>query len=173
MSTLFYKRLRKEIQLYKKDNFSFSNLILKPIDNNLCIWYAVIHDLKDTEYAGGVYLMKIMVPDKYPLSPPDIMMLTPSGRFDINKKLCTSFTGYHKDLYSASWNISSMCCGFISFLTDNFDHAESKGIGGISSTPEYKKQIAKESRNYIKNNKVVFDIFETYFKEYYDILGLN
>ncbi|MEY3329547.1 MAG: hypothetical protein RLZZ115_2430, partial [Cyanobacteriota bacterium] len=57
-----------------------------------------------------------------------------------------------------------MCCGLISFLTDNFDRAESKGIGGIDSTQEYKKQIAKESRNYIKkNNKVVFDIFETYF----------
>lgn len=172
MSTLFYKRLHKEIQLYQKDNFSFSNLILKPTDN-LSVWYAVIYDLKDTEYTEGVYLMKIMVPDKYPLSPPDIMMLTPSGRFDINKKLCTSFTGYHKDLYSASWNISAMCSGFISFMTDNYDNAESKGIGGIQSTPKVKKQIAKESRNYIKNNKVVFDIFETYFKEYYKILELN
>lgn len=173
MSTLYFKRLRKEIQLYQKDNFSFSNLILKPTDNNLGIWHAVIHDLKDTEYAGGVYLMKILVPDKYPLSPPDIMMLTPSGRFDINKKLCTSFTGYHKDLYSASWNISAMCCGFISFMNDDATKPESKGIGSIVSTIEYKKQIAKESRNYIKNNKVVFDIFETYFKEYYDILELN
>lgn len=172
MSILYFKRLRKEIQLYQKDNFSFYNLFLKPTEN-LGIWYAVIHDLKDTEYTGGVYLMKILVPDKYPLSPPDIMMLTPSGRFDINKKLCTSFTGFHKDLYSASWNLVSMCCGFISFLTDNFDNVESKGIGGIDSTPEYKKQIAKESRNYIKNNKVVFDIFETYFKEYYEILRLN
>ena len=171
MSTLFYKRLRKEIQLYQKDNFMLPNLILKPTDN-LGIWYAVIYDLKDTEYAGGVYLMKIMVPEKYPLSPPDIMMLTPSGRFDINKKLCTSFTGYHKDLYSPSWNISAMCCGLISFLTDNFDRAESKGIGGIDSTQEYKKQIAKESLNYIKNHKDILEIFEKYFKEYYDILGL-
>jgi ubiquitin-protein ligase len=172
MSTLFYKRLHKEIQLYQKDNFSFSNLILKPTDN-LSVWYAVIHDLKDTEYAGGVYLMKILVPEKYPLSPPDFNFLTPSGRFDINKKLCTSFSGYHKDLYSASWNISAMCCGFISFMTDDASKSESQGIGGIISTTEYKKQIAKESRNYIKNNKVVFDIFEKHFKEYYEILGLN
>jgi len=172
MSTLFFKRLRKEIQLYQKDNFSFSNLILKPTEN-LGIWYAVIHDLKDTEYEKGVYLMKIFVPDKYPLSPCDFQFLTPSGRFDINRKLCTSFSGYHKDLYSASWNLVSMCCGFISFMNDDASKPESKGIGSIVSTIEYKKQIAKESRNYIKNNKVVFDIFETYFKEYYEILELN
>lgn len=172
MSTLFFKRLRKECQLYQKDNFMLPNLILKPTDD-LSIWYFLVHDLKDTEYEGGIYLGKVIVPQKYPLAPPDFQFLTPSGRFDINKKLCTSFTSYHKDMYSASWNIAAMCHGIISFMTDNYNRVESKGIGGIDSTPEYKKQVAKESRNYIKNNKIILEIFETYFKEYYDILELN
>ena len=169
MSTLFFKRLRKEIQLYQKDNFMLPNLIVKPTED-LSIWYFVVYDLKDTEYYDGIYLGKVLVNHKYPLAPPDFIFLTPSGRFEINKKLCTSFTGYHTELYSASWNISAMCCGLISFMTDDTSKKESAGIGKIDSTPEYKKQVAKESRNYIKNNKIVFDIFEKYFKEYYDVL---
>lgn len=172
MSSSFNKRLAKEIQLYQKDNFKFPNLILKPTDN-LGLWYFVVYDLKDTEYENGIYLGKVMLPHKYPFKAPDFQFLTPSGRFEINKKLCTSFTGFHQELYSPSWNIVSMCAGLISFMNDNYNKQESKGIGGIDSTPEYKQQIAKESRNYIKNNPSIFDIFETYFKEYYDILELH
>jgi len=171
MSTLFLKRLGKEIQLYKKDNFMLPNLILKPSDN-LSIWYFVVHDLKDTEYTDGIYLGEILVNSKYPLAPPDFKFLTPSGRFNINQKLCTSFTGYHKELYSASWNLGGMCAGLVSFMTDDFDNLESKGIGGINSTIEYKKSLAKESRNYIKNNGKILEIFEKYFKEYFEILKL-
>lgn len=173
MSSSFNKRLAKEIQLYQKDNFKFPNLILKPTEDNLALWYFVVYDLKDTDYENGVYLGKVMLPPKYPFKAPDFQFLTPSGRFEINKKLCTSFTGYHQELYSPSWNIASMCAGLISFMTDSIDRIESKGIGGISSTPEFKRETAKNSRDYIKNNKHILDIFETYFQEYYDILELN
>lgn len=168
----FFKRLTKEIQLYQKDNFILPNLILKPSDD-MSIWYFIVYDLKDTEYDNGVYLGKCILPPKYPFKAPDFQFLTPSGRFEINKKLCTSFTGYHQDLYSPSWNVASMCAGLISFMTDDSTKIESKGIGGIDSTIDVKKKIARDSRDYIKDNKNIFDIFEKYFKEYYDILGLN
>lgn len=173
MSSSFNKRLSKEIQLYQKDNFQFPNLILKPSEADLGIWYFVVHDLKDTEYEDGIYLGKVILPPKYPFKAPDFQFLTPSGRFEINKKLCTSFTGYHPELYSPSWNIASMCAGLISFMTDSTDLLESKGIGGIDSSPEKKKQIAQESKDYIKNNINILDIFETYFKEYYEVLHLS
>lgn len=172
MSSSFNKRVNKEIQLYKKDNFIFPNLILKPTDN-LEIWYFIVYNLKDTDYENGVYLGKVLLNPKYPFKAPDFQFLTPSGRFDMNKKLCTSFTGYHQELYSPSWNIASMCAGLISFMTDSIDKIESKGIGGISTTSEFKKQTAQNSREYIKNNLQILNIFEKYFKEYYDILELN
>lgn len=172
MTKLFLKRLYKEIELYKKDNFMLPNIILKPTED-LSIWYFIVYDLKDTDFTDGVYLGKVLVHPNYPFSPPDFKFLTPSGRFDINKKLCTSFSGYHQELYSASWNISAMCCGLVSFLTDDISKVESKGIGGIESTSEYKKHIAKESRNYIKSNPCILEIFEKYFTEYYDIIKLN
>lgn len=168
----FVKRLNKEIQLYQKDNFKFPNLLLKPSDN-LSIWYFIVYDLKDTEYENGVYLGKVILPPKYPFKAPDFQFLTPSGRFEINKRVCTSFTGYHQELYSPSWNIASMCAGLISFMTDSIDKIESKGIGGIVSTIEDKKRIAMNSREYIKNDNVIYNIFETYFKEYYNILEFN
>lgn len=167
----FTKRVNKEIQLYQKDNFILPNLIIKPSDN-LNLWYFVIYDLKDTDYSGGVYLGKIKLPDKYPFKAPDFSFLTPSGRFEINKNVCTSFTGYHQELYSPSWNIGSMCCGLISFMTDSTDSLESHGIGKISSTAEYKKDVAKKSIMYIKENKPILDIFNTFFSEYFTKLGL-
>lgn len=168
----FFKRLSKEIQLYQKDNFIFPNLILKPTDD-LNIWYFVVYNLKDTEYMDGVYLGKIIIPSKYPFCPPDFQFLTPSGRFEINQKLCTSFSGFHKDLYSPSWNILAMCYGLVSFMTDDSSKIESKGIGGIyNTTKEDKQKLAKDSQNYIKTHPRILEIFDKYFKEYYTELKI-
>ena len=173
MSNSFFKRLRKEIQLYEKDNFILPNLILKASDD-LGIWYFIIYDLKDTDFDDGVYLGKVILPSNYPFKAPDFCVFTPSGRFEINKKLCTSFSGYHQDLYSPSLNIAGMLHGLISFMTDSVDKPESKGIGGIyNSTKEDKQKLAKDSRNFNMKNKFNNDIFEKYFSDYYNILKIG
>lgn len=159
----YLKRLNKEIQLYKEQNFAFDNLLIQPSDS-LDTWYFIIHDLKDTDYAGGIYLGKVLVPPKYPFVPVDLVFLTPNGRFEINKKICTSFTGFHKDLWSPSWNIASMLAGLISFMTDSQDTIESKGLGGITLTTNERKKIAIDSIEEIKNN----DIYKRYFKDNFD-----
>jgi ubiquitin-protein ligase len=168
MSASFLKRINKEIQLYKKDNFSFPNLILQPSDN-LNIWYFIIHDLKDTDYEGGIFLGKVILPDKYPFKAPEFIFLTENGRFEVNKKICTSFSGFHPELYSPSWNILSMLTGLVSFINDDQDSIESKGIGGILTTKEEKQKICQDSVEKIKENEVVL----TYFKDFFDILKLN
>ena len=173
MSRSFIKRLSKEIQLYEKDNFCFDNLILKPTED-LSVWYFIVYDLDtETDFYNGIYLGKVNIPDKYPFSPPDFQFLTPSGRFTINQKLCTSFTGYHKELYSPSWNIASMCSGLISFMTDSQDKKESSGIGGIITSKEERNKIADNSRFYINTHNPIKEIFELYFKDYYTILKIN
>jgi ubiquitin-protein ligase len=168
MSSSFNKRLTKEIQLYQKDNFSFPNLLLQPTDS-LDTWYFIIHGLKDTDYEGGVYLGKVLLPPKYPFKAPDFQFITQSGRFEINKKICTSFSGFHNELYSPSWNIASMCAGLVSFMTDPQDTADSKGLGGIMMSKEERQRIAKESIEVIKNNS----IFNQHFKTFSDILFDN
>lgn len=171
MSNTFIKRINKEILLYQKDNFCFDNLIIQPSDN-LNVWYFVIHNLKDSEYENGIYLGKVMLPDKYPFKAPDFMFLTESGRFKTNIKICTSFTAFHNDLYSPSWNIASMCAGLVSFMTDDSAKSESQGIGHMNCTKKERQFIAKNSIKNIQSNKIVFDIFEKHFKDYYRILNL-
>lgn len=40
-----------------------------------------------TEYEGGLYHFRIQLPSEYPFRPPSIMMMTPSGRFELNTKV--------------------------------------------------------------------------------------
>lgn len=168
MSGSFFKRVNKEIQLYKKDNFSFPNLLLQPSDD-LNIWYFIIYDLKETDYEGGIFLGKVVLPEKYPFKAPEFIFLTENGRFELNKKICTSFSGFHPELYSPSWNILSMLTGLISFITDDQDTIESKGIGGITTTKQEKRRICQKSIDIIKNHSIVL----AYFKNYFDKLNLN
>jgi ubiquitin-protein ligase len=165
MNTSFIKRVNKEIQLYKNDNFSFPNLLLQPSDD-LYIWYFIIYDLKDTDYEGGIFLGKIILPEKYPFKAPEFIFLTENGRFEINKKICTSFSGFHPELYSPSWNILSMLTGLISFMNDNQDSIETTGIGGIITSKEEKNKICQKSAEIIKNHNIVLN----YFTDYVDVL---
>jgi ubiquitin-conjugating enzyme E2 J1 len=54
-----------------------------------------IHDL-DGQYTGGFYHGVLQLSEEYPFAPPKLLLFTPSGRFEVNKPICTSFTNYHK-----------------------------------------------------------------------------
>jgi hypothetical protein len=149
MSNSFTKRINKEIQLYQKDNFTFSNLILQP-SSDLSIWYFVIYNLKDTEYDNGIYLGKVMLPPKYPFKAPDFMFLSESGRFK-----------------------TSMCSGLVSFMTDDSTKSESQGIGHLNESSDIRKKIANDSIKNIKQNKIAFSILNEYFKDYFNELKLT
>lgn len=50
------------------------------------------------------YVGQILFPTNFPFKPPDIIFITPNGRFQLNKKICLSFTGYHPESWS-NWSI--------------------------------------------------------------------
>jgi ubiquitin-conjugating enzyme E2 J2 len=154
MSRLFQKRINKEISLYQKEDFKFPNLILRPNYNNLHEWYFIVYDLKDTDYESGIYYGKVDLPHEYPLKPPKFQFRTPNGRFDTNKSICTTFSNYHQDTYTSTWNVMSMMEGMISFMTE-----ESNGIGSINSTSSQRQVIAKNSLEWNKNDKEFNKIF--------------
>jgi ubiquitin-protein ligase len=119
----------------------------RPEPNNINIWFVKIKNLSD-EYATGEYIMKIHFTEEYPFKPPDYFMLTPSGRFEINKKICFSNSGYHSESWSPLWGIHQIIMGMISF----FYERTSAGISHISSTtPEQRANYALDSVEY--NNK--------------------
>jgi ubiquitin-conjugating enzyme E2 J2 len=144
---------------------------VKSLKNNKERYYQVLQDEKDElifyflfttdekPYVGGYYIGKILLPKNYPENPGDIMMLTPSGRFMINSKICLSNTGYHRNTHSPIWTIEKIVVGFISIFYDNKEH----GISHINSGNIKKKEYAENSFNYnIINNydlMIKFDQF--------------
>jgi len=149
MSRLFNKRINNEIKMYARDNFMFPNVLLKPDLADLKKWYFLIHSLSD-DYIGGYYFGIIMLSEEYPLKPPDFKFYTPSGRFETNKKICTSFTGFHSSEHAPSQNISTLSQGVISFMTDDME----KGIGSITlhGTVGEKEELRKNRKLYALNS---------------------
>ena len=63
------KRIQKELADFTKA--SHSNYTACPVDEKDCFsWRATIQGPEDSPYAGGVFLINILFPPDYPLSPP-------------------------------------------------------------------------------------------------------
>lgn len=153
-------RLTKEAKMMKKS--SMDNVIAFPSKDNIFIWYFVIFGL-DGVYKHGIYMGKILFPTNYPFKPPDIMFLTPNGRFYTNKKICMSFTSYHPESWS-NWSIEGLIIGLISFfVTDN------KTTGAMYSSNGKRRQLALNSLSFNIGN----DHFKDTFKGYYDKMGIT
>lgn len=155
-SKLCLKRLNKEILMYQKENFKFPNLILRHQEDDILLWYFIVYDLKETPFENGVYFGKILLDEQYPLKPPNFIFITPNGRFETNKKICTTFSAYHQETYTSTWNIMSMMQGMISFMTDIVPDT---GIGSIKTSNTERINLAKMSLNWNKQNEYFNKIF--------------
>jgi ubiquitin-protein ligase len=51
-------------------------------------WHCTLRGSPGTEFEGGLYHFRILLPSEYPFRPPSIVMLTPNGRFELNTKVC-------------------------------------------------------------------------------------
>eukprot|EP01016_Furgasonia_blochmanni_P023996 TRINITY_DN2584_c0_g1_i2.p1 TRINITY_DN2584_c0_g1~~TRINITY_DN2584_c0_g1_i2.p1 ORF type:complete len:184 (+),score=22.04 TRINITY_DN2584_c0_g1_i2:61-612(+) len=94
----------------------------------------------------------------------DRVMLTPNGRFEVNKKLCMSFTNYHPESWNSSWNIQTMLMGLVSLM-----HTDEKLLGGIDSSADVKRSYAKKSLAFNLKNPD----FKTIFEEHFPKLGID
>ena len=101
MSNLSLKRIQKEYQKMIKD--PSPSYYAAPIKDDMFCWHFTIKGPKETEFEGGIYHGVIKLPMTYPNSPPSVMFLTPSGRFETNKDVCLSMTQYHKEEWQAAW----------------------------------------------------------------------
>jgi ubiquitin-conjugating enzyme E2 J1 len=50
-------------------------------------WHCTLRGPAGTEFEGGLYHFRILLPAEYPFRPPSLMMLTPNGRFELNTKV--------------------------------------------------------------------------------------
>ncbi len=137
------KRIIGDIKLLKKEPLDFADAV--PDETNMLVWYFLLKGPDDSYYEGGHYIGKILFPENYPFSPPDFMMLTPSGRFMVNQKICLSNSGYHANEWTPEWNIRSILLGFLSIMLDDTEH-------GISHIYEPISDRIKHAANSIKYN---------------------
>lgn len=115
-----------------------------PLESDMFVWHFTIRGASDTDFEGGIYHGKILLSSEYPFKPPDIMFLTPNGRFETNTKLCLSFSAYHPELWQPAWGIRLILEALISFLPTKGDGA----IGALEWTSNERKRLAKKSWEY-------------------------
>lgn len=115
-----------------------------PLENDMFEWHFTIRGAEGTDFEGGIYHGRILLPPEYPYKPPHIMFLTPSGRFETNTKICLSFSAYHPELWQPAWGIRLILEALISFLPTPGDGA----IGALDYTPEERRKLAKQSQSF-------------------------
>jgi len=148
------KRLRKEYQNINRD--PPPNIIARPNMANILEWHYVIFGPKGSVYEGGVYHGKIKFPQEYPHKPPSILMITPSGRFQINTRLCLSMSDFHPETWNPMWSVSSILTGLLSFMLET-----KETHGSISTSEADKRKLARYSKTWNAKNP----LFKKHFPE--------
>lgn len=70
---LAVKRLMREAcELGKGTDEYFA----RPLEDNLFEWHFTVHGPPMSEFEGGVYHGRILLPTEYPMKPPNIILLT-------------------------------------------------------------------------------------------------
>jgi len=156
--TLQIRRLQKEAMLMRydtEDSFQAYSL-----ETDMRTIYFLLRP-KDEPFAGGLYIGTIIAPPEYPIKPCDFKMMTPSGRFIINQKICMTNSSYHSGEWSPTWTFTGMVIGVLSIMYGD-DHGISMITKGGSSDKE-RKQYAKESIKYnIDTHPEIFKRFDKF-----------
>jgi len=65
----------------------------------------------------------------------------PSGRFEVNKKICLSISGHHPETWQPSWSIRTALLALVAFMPSDGQGT----IGALDYTPEERRALAKKS----------------------------
>ncbi|KAG1625123.1 hypothetical protein G6F45_009434 [Rhizopus arrhizus] len=137
------KRIMQEAKELSEENAY--EYCAQPLEDNLFEWHFTIRGPEDTEFAEGRYHGRILLPSEYPFKPPEIMFLTPNGRFELHKKICLSVTDFHPEFWQPAWGIRTILLAVIAFFPT---HAKG-AIGGLDYPPEERARLARESIKWV------------------------
>merc|ERR1712157_286587 len=154
------------INSLKKDPIKEPRITVAPNEKNILELHYVIEGNKDTPYEGGVYHGKLVFPKEYPLKPPGVMMLTPSGRFQTNRRLCLSMSDFHPETWNPMWSVSTILTGLYSFMIEN-----SATLGSIETSNAMKEKLAKLSLDYNVRDPTFCKLFPEYYALYKERLA--
>jgi len=88
-----------------------------------------------------LYHGKVILPLEYPLKPPDIIFLTPNGRFEVGKKICLTISSHHAESWRPSWSVRTALLAIIAFMPTRGDGA----IASLDWPAQERKRLATQS----------------------------
>eukprot|EP00397_Hematodinium_sp_SG-2012_P029972 GEMP01031706.1.p1 GENE.GEMP01031706.1~~GEMP01031706.1.p1 ORF type:complete len:368 (+),score=66.57 GEMP01031706.1:126-1229(+) len=132
------RRIQKEIGEISRNPSNHWKVM--PVDDDMYEWHFTIRGPEDTDFERGRYHGRICLPANYPFAPPSIMLLTPNGRFETNKKICLSVSNFHPELWQPAWGIRTILEALRSF----FPTPPEGAVGGLDWPPHVRRQIAAE-----------------------------
>ncbi|UMM19758.1 hypothetical protein L5515_015224 [Caenorhabditis briggsae] len=150
--TVAFQRLKKDYQRLLKEPVPYMKAA--PLESNILEWRYIIIGAPKTPYEGGIYHGKLLFPKDFPFKPPAILMLTPSGRFQVNTRLCLSISDYHPDTWNPAWTVSTIITGLMSFMNDN-----QPTLGSLNSSESERRLLAKKSKAFNIKDKVFCTMF--------------
>ncbi|KAM3718940.1 Ubiquitin-conjugating enzyme E2 [Dirofilaria immitis] len=151
-------RLKKDYAKLMKDPVPY--VMAAPLHSNILEWHYVIRGAPQTPYEGGFYHGKLIFPPDFPFKPPSIFMLTPSGRFQTNTRLCLSISDFHPDTWNPAWTVSTIITGLLSFMNDT-----APTLGSIASSDAEKRILARKSREFNLKDRIFCDLFSDLAKQ--------
>mmetsp|Transcript_5593 Transcript_5593/g.9490 ORF Transcript_5593/g.9490 Transcript_5593/m.9490 type:complete len:246 (+) Transcript_5593:198-935(+) len=153
------RRLRKELASLMKS--PVENIEAMPLESNILEWHYVITGTKGTPYEGGYYHGKLKFPPAYPLKPPSVLMLTPSGRFKPNRRLCLSMSDFHPESWNPMWSVATILTGLYSFMLDS-----APTLGSVEASTAQRQKYAAQSLEFNCKNQTFCELFPHYVEKY-------
>jgi len=138
------KIIMRQLKMAQTQNDPNYKIFVPNSENLLEIHFSLRGPL-ETEYEGGWYHGRLILPKQYPYKPPKVQLLTESGRFETNKDICFSFTNFHPETWSPAVGLGPIVIALQSLFTAYDEHA----VGMIEKID--KAEIARcveESKKY-------------------------
>ncbi|KAG5929642.1 hypothetical protein E4U42_005171 [Claviceps africana] len=133
--------LREAAEMSKSPSGDYT---AEPLETDLFEWHFTLRGPPNSVYSEGFYHGRIVLPPTYPLRPPSFRFMTPNGRFEANREICLSISGHHEETWQPAWGIRTAIVALRSFM-----ETDARGqLGGLDTTDEVRRRLARESRFY-------------------------
>lgn len=114
-----------------------------PLESDLFEWHFTVRGPPDTAFEHGVYHGRILLPAEYPLKAPEIILLTPNGRFEVGTRICLSVTSHHQETWQPSWGIRTILTALVGFMP-----SKPEGVGALDYPEDERRGLAKKSHTF-------------------------
>eukprot|EP00182_Erythrolobus_australicus_P001398 CAMPEP_0185832056 /NCGR_PEP_ID=MMETSP1353-20130828/1861_1 /TAXON_ID=1077150 /ORGANISM="Erythrolobus australicus, Strain CCMP3124" /LENGTH=309 /DNA_ID=CAMNT_0028530193 /DNA_START=6 /DNA_END=935 /DNA_ORIENTATION=- len=138
------KRILLELKELRREESQQDLYRAAPLEDDLFEWHFTVRGPPDSPFEGGLYHGRILLPPEYPLKAPEIILLTPNGRFETGKRICLSFTSFHQETWQPCWGVRTMLTALLSFMP-----SKAEGIGALDYSDNERRVLASRSRDYV------------------------